>query len=179
MKVDFIKELMIQIRQNSDYLEFEDYEMVEIILNRNFKRLIISFSQNTEFNFLSGSLKSMDLGDDGYGSEDHKDNELSDYKLKITKSEHQTLGKFKLIELEMLIEHFLFSKQKSVHTLNRSEPNTLNSIGHSFSIPVLNSNPVPKLKHLKMEIMGQLFRVYRSRKHLDFTSTRSYLNILS
>lgn len=99
--------------------------------------------------------------------------------LRIKNSELDTLGKSKLNELEILIDHFLFNQKTSTHKLNRKEPNSLSITGHAFSIPSVHSNAAPRLKHLKMEVMGQLFRVYRSKKHMDFTSTRSYLHILA
>jgi hypothetical protein len=173
MKEKFIKELTLQLMNMSSSLELEDIELVKTILERNFKRLVISF-KNEGNQFLSNN-GSGDESSDSDQDSDYANSNFKPYQLKLTGEEIQTLGHYKIGEMELNIHSLLFSSPGSAE----ENLNSHNCLSHGFSIPSLNNQSAPKLKHMKMEIMGQLFRVYRSRKHLDFTSTRSYLKILA
>lgn len=165
MKEKFISELQKQILKDSQSFQIEDFEMIKTILSRNFRSLVVSFKEDNSI------LNDLDFGEE----ENSISSSLESSVLKLSQNEIDSLGMGKIKELEMLIASILFSEpEKVTHSQNQ-----LNSIGMGFSIPSMNSQTIPYLKHLKMEIMGQLFRVYRSRKHLDFTSTRSYLHILA
>lgn len=48
MKDEFLKELLTQIRKMSACLEPGDYPIVESILKRNAKKLLTSFTDNSE-----------------------------------------------------------------------------------------------------------------------------------
>lgn len=154
LKLRFLESIYSEAMKELDVIEPLKVVVIKQIIQRNFKNLITPGHSNLEM---------------------HKNAQGG---IAVLDDELIFLGEYMVNRVKVVLQDLLFSCQ----TKNNQRNNTICCTGHGFSIPDISgtSNSSNQLlKSLKMEYLVQLIRVYRSKKHLDFTSTRSYLEMLT